>query len=147
MIQIANPIYDACFKYLIEDAAVARIFLEALLQREVTDVEVYPHEYSNSNIDKRLSLFRIDFATKVREKDGTLRRVHIELQKQWVDTEILRFRQYIGTQYNNPANILIHDESDAGWRKGGKKFSKKDYGIPMVFIESCKKSTVTMQQI
>jgi hypothetical protein len=30
----------------------------------------------------------------------------VELQKTWLETETLRFRQYLGTQYQNPKNIV-----------------------------------------
>lgn len=33
----------------------------------------------------------------------------IELQKTWLETETLRFRQYLGTQYSDPANIVKED--------------------------------------
>lgn len=49
MITIANPIYDAVFKYLMEDERVAKTLLSALLQREVVEEEVRKHEYTNGS--------------------------------------------------------------------------------------------------
>ena len=92
MITIANPIYDAVFKYLMEDERIARTILSALLQKNIVKVEVRPHEYSNSNSDK-LSIFRIDFGATIREEDGSEHLILIELQKTWIPTETLRFRQ------------------------------------------------------
>ena len=120
MITIANPIYDAVFKYLMEDERVAKTLLSALLQREMVEVEVRKHEYTNGSRDK-ISMFRIDFSAKVRQDDGTLKLILIELQKTWLETETLRFRQYLGTQYANPDNIL-KDNNPMG------------YGIPMVTV-------------
>lgn len=40
-------------------------------------------------------MFRIDFGATVREADGSERLVLIELQKTWLETETLRFRQYL----------------------------------------------------
>ena len=120
MITIANPIYDAVFKYLMEDERVAKTLLSALLQREMVEVEVRKHEYTNGSRDK-ISMFRIDFGAKVRQDDGTLKLILIELQKTWLETETLRFRQYLGTQYANPDNIL-KDNNPMG------------YGIPMVTV-------------
>ncbi|MEY4926593.1 MAG: hypothetical protein RI894_1029, partial [Bacteroidota bacterium] len=37
--QIANPLYDTVFKYLLEDEPVASLFISALLGREI--VELY----------------------------------------------------------------------------------------------------------
>ncbi len=101
---VANPIYDIVFKYLMEDERIARTILSALLKKEVTAVEIRPHEYANINRDS-LSVFRIDFGATVCENDGTSHLVLIEVQKTWVETETLRFRQYLGVQYSSPKNI------------------------------------------
>ena len=101
---IANPIYDVVFKYLMEDERIARTILSALLQKDVVEVEVRPHEYVNSQRDS-LSVFRIDFGATVRNDDGSQRLILIELQKTWLPTETLRFRQYLGVHYSNPKNI------------------------------------------
>ena len=39
MIYIANPIYDVVFKYLMEDARIARTILSALLKKNVVAVD------------------------------------------------------------------------------------------------------------
>ena len=108
IIHVANPIYDSVFKYIMEDERIAKTILSALLRKEVVHVAVRPHEYSNTTRDT-LSMFRIDFAATVREREdgGTVRDrvVLIELQKTWLNTEALRFRQYLGAQYGNKNNI------------------------------------------
>lgn len=101
---IANPIYDIVFKYLMEDERIARTILSALLKKNVVAVAVRPHEYTNSQRDT-LSVFRIDFGATIREDDGMEHLILIELQKTWLPTETLRFRQYLGLHYSNPANI------------------------------------------
>ena len=120
MLTVANPIYDAVFKYLMEDERIARTLLSALLQREVVEVNVRKHEYTNGTRDK-ISMFRIDFGAYVRQDDGSLKLILIELQKTWLETETLRFRQYLGTQYADPDNI-IKDENPEG------------YGLPMITV-------------
>ena len=119
MITIANPIYDIVFKYLMEDERIARTILSALLKKDIVKVEVRPHEYSNNKRDT-LSVFRIDFAATVREADGKEHVILIELQKTWLPTETLRFRQYLGVQYENPKNI----DSD----------SDDQHALPMVAV-------------
>ena len=116
---IANPIYDSVFKFLMEDVRVARTILSALLKKDIVKVEVRPHEYSNSQRDT-LSMFRIDFAATIREDDGNERLILIEVQKTWLETETLRFRQYLGVQYQRKENIM----SD----------SKEGYAMPMVAV-------------
>src|SRR5574344_861358 len=120
IITVANPIYDSVFKYLMEDNRVAKTVLSALLKKEVVEVEMRKHEYTNGTRDK-ISMFRIDFGAKVRQEDGSLKLVLIELQKTWLETETLRFRQYLGTQYANPDNILKEDNPNG-------------YGIPMITV-------------
>lgn len=78
------------------------------------------HEYTNGRHDN-ISMFRIDFGAKVRQDDGSVKLVLIELQKTWLETETLRFRQYLGTQYADPANIIKDDNSNG-------------YGLPMIAI-------------
>ena len=112
IIHVANPIYDSVFKYIMEDERIAKTMLSALLKKEVVHVTVRPHEYSNTTRDT-LSMFRIDFAATVREREGDVtkdRIVLIELQKTWLNTETLRFRQYLGAQYSNKNNIREVDE-------------------------------------
>lgn len=120
MIQIANPIYDSVFKYLMEDERIAKTLLSALLKKEVVAVEMRRNEYTNGVRDN-ISMFRIDFGAHVKEPDGTIRMVLIELQKTWLETETLRFRQYLGAQYSNPENVPSENNKDG-------------YAIPMVAI-------------
>ena len=119
MITVANPIYDIVFKYLMEDERVARTILSALLKKNVAEIKMKPHEYTNIARDG-LSVFRIDFGATILEDDGSTHLILIELQKTWVETETLRFRQYLGAQYANPDNML--PENDAV------------YGIPMMTV-------------
>ena len=97
---VANPIYDIVFKYLMEDERIARTILSALLKVDVVSVEVRLHEYSDENRDT-LS----DFGATVRDEDGKEKLILIELQKTWLETETLRFRQYLGVHYSNPKNM------------------------------------------
>ena len=124
ILHVANPIYDSVFKYIMSDERISKTILSALLKKEVVKVEMRPHEYVNTTRDT-LSMFRIDFAATVREKDAEGegfkdRVILIELQKTWLDTETLRFRQYLGAQYSNKINI--------------RKDSPKGFAYPMVAV-------------
>ena len=120
MIRIANPIYDSVFKFLVEDERIARTLLSALLKKEVLEVHARRHEYADETRNS-LSMFRIDFAAKVQEADGSSHLVLIELQKTWLETETLRFRRYLGVQYGNKENIPTKDNT-------------KGFAIPMVAV-------------
>ena len=119
MLHIANPIYDSVFKYLMEDERIAKTLLGALIKREIIDIQMRPNEYANTTKDN-IAMFRIDFGAKVREADGKEKMILIELQKTWVETETLRFRQYLGAQYANPANMRPEE--------------KRQYAYPIITI-------------
>ena len=53
------------------------------------------------NETTRFSVFRIDFAARLRMADGSEQLVIIEIQKAKFPTDILRFRKYLGTQYRD----------------------------------------------
>ena len=103
-----------------EDERIAKTILSALLKKEVVSVEMRRHEHPNVTRDK-ISMFRIDFAARVREKEGDVRLILIELQKTWLDTETLRFRRYLAAQYNAEENIE-------------KEGANKGYAVPMVAV-------------
>lgn len=119
IVHIANPIYDSVFKYLMEDERIAKTILSALLKKDVVSISARPHEYANDTRDK-ISMFRIDFAANIREADGKEHLILVELQKTWLETETLRFRQYLGAQYSNKRNI--------------DRNSREGYAIPLVTI-------------
>ena len=118
MITIANPIYDVVFKYLMDDARIARTILSALLKKDIVSVEMRPHEYVNQKVEG-IAVQRIDFGAVVRE-NGEENLILIELQKSWLNTELLRFRQYMARQYNDPKNMTIGP--------------KQQYALPMVMV-------------
>ena len=116
---VANPIYDIVFKYLMEDERIARTILSALLKKNVVEVHTRRNEYTDQQRDN-LSIFRIDFGATIRNADGTEQLILIEVQKTWVETETLRFRQYLGAQYANKGNIVGH--------------GRQEHALPMVAV-------------
>ena len=166
---IANPIYDSVFKFLMEDNRVAKVLLSALLQKDVLEVQMRQHEYTDSGRSK-ISLFRLDFSAKIREKDGSEHLILIELQKTWLATETLRFRQYLGTQYLEERNVPEDDNPQGyaypmisiyilGHKVGDLKepviYVRRHYldeksniiteGVPDPFIESLTHDTIIVQ--
>jgi hypothetical protein len=109
---IANPIYDVVFKYLLDDNKVAKLFIGAVLGVEVTELEFKPQEVSvlfpkieDEETSPDLRIFRMDFKAKIVYPDGSSMLVLIELQKTKKDTDLIRFRKYLGTQYMDPNNV------------------------------------------
>ena len=120
VVYVANPLYDAVFKYLMEDDRIAKTILTALLKKKVIDVKIRRNEYANLTRREAISMFRIDFAATVLDEDNQPHLMLIELQKTWLPTETLRFRRYLALQYNNEENML--------------KEEHEKYAIPMVAI-------------
>ena len=120
VVYVANPLYDAVFKYLMEDDRIAKTILSALLKKKVIDVKIRRNEYANLTRRESISMFRIDFAATVLDEDNQPHLMLIELQKTWLPTETLRFRRYLALQYNNEENM--------------RKEEHGKYAIPMVAI-------------
>ncbi len=108
--EIANPIYDVVFKYLMEDNKVAKLFLSAVTGLDIRSLEFLPQELvSNKKKSQKktfltalnLSIYRLDFSAKVREADGSEKVIIIEIQKSKFTHENMRFRKYLGKQYMN----------------------------------------------
>ena len=110
MIKVANPIYDVVFKYLMEDTRVAKLLISALLELEVLEIELKPSEYSAEIKEAGLTVYRIDFKARIKDKDGIEQLVLIELQKAKLPTDIMRFRRYLGMQYAHKDNVAAEPQ-------------------------------------
>jgi len=108
-VQIANPLYDVAFRYLMEDHESAKILLSALLGQTVVALRPAPTEYSFALEKQNFTVYRMDFAATVRMDDGRHRQVILEIQKAKLGGDILRFRRYLGEQYRNKA-LVSEDE-------------------------------------
>ncbi len=107
---IANPIYDTVFKYLMDDNKVAKIFLSAIIGEEIEELELRPTEYPDELDKPSVTVYRLDFAAKIRAKTGELKLVLVEIQKAKYPSDIMRFRRYLGHQYaseNNSVQVVM----------------------------------------
>jgi predicted transposase/invertase (TIGR01784 family) len=99
---IANPIYDAAFKFLMQDLNVASQVLSSLMCRDVVVENFNQTEMAIAN-NTAISGFnaqRLDFHATITELDGTKRRVLIELQKARRRTDMGRFKRYLASAYS-----------------------------------------------
>jgi hypothetical protein len=115
-ILIANPIYDHAFKYMMEDNDVARRFISTIIGEEVIELTFAPQEYVNQKKKKKdtsekdWNYYRLDFMARIRTNER-LKAVMIEVQKISVGTDIIRFRRYLGGQYQNQIQTDGDDET------------------------------------
>lgn len=105
---IANPIYDVVFKYLLEDADIARDLLSTILGEEVVHLEFKPQETSTES-SEGIKILRLDFKAIIKKKDGTLFKVLIELQKSKQVFDVMRFRRYLGDNYRKEDQMIEKD--------------------------------------
>ena len=105
---IANPIYDVAFKYLLEDNKVAKLFLSAIIGETITELEFSALERTveieqKSKERAPLTVCRFDFSAKVKTDTG-FKTIGIELQKAKLQSDVMRFRRYLGLHYQDTAN-------------------------------------------
>jgi hypothetical protein len=105
---IANPIYDATFKRILENERVAKFLIGTILDCKVLTLEPSIQEYTQFNEKtQKLNLFRKDFAATIEtEKEGK-RRVIIEIQKSKVFADVYRFKDYLGNEYKKSKLPII----------------------------------------
>jgi hypothetical protein len=133
IMQIANPIYDVVFKYMMEDLRVARIFLGALTELEIIEIQLLPQEFSNNKKSTdsepfqrlQLSIYRLDFSARVKLEDNKEKIIIIEVQKSNTAEVSMRFRKYLGNQYLNEHHYFDHID---------QKARKQKIGLPILSI-------------
>ena len=107
---IANPIYDIVFKYLMEDLDIAKGILSTILNVEIVELTVQPQETTaeTDQDGKAIRIYRIDFAAIIKQKDGSTKKILIELQKTKRNTNVLRFRRYLAENYQKEDTIVVN---------------------------------------
>jgi hypothetical protein len=113
---IANPIYDVVFKYMMEDNKVAKVFLSAIIQEEVTELDFASQERTfrikagqkKTELEPEMTqhtVCRFDFSARIALPGGKHKTVMIELQKAKLASDIMRFRRYLGLHYQNTSSM------------------------------------------
>ncbi|NCX95413.1 MAG: hypothetical protein EBX41_03195 [Chitinophagia bacterium] len=89
--QIANPLNDVAFKWLMLNKRIAKFFLSTILQKNI--IEVHPAQQEQA--------VRMDYIATIIDDSGQETKVMIEVQKFHHRDDITRFRHYIGNYYTN----------------------------------------------
>lgn len=114
--KIANPIYDVVFKYLLDDNKIAKLVISKIIGEEIETLDFQPKEnlveierpaMDNEKPKASFTVYRLDFAAKIKVSDGGFKQVLIEIQKAKFPTDIMRFRKYIGQHYYSDKNTII----------------------------------------
>ncbi|PCJ15996.1 MAG: hypothetical protein COB02_17360 [Candidatus Cloacimonadota bacterium] len=102
--QIANPMYDVVFKYLLDDNKIAKKLISLIIAQEIETLDLKPTEIRNDISQRPITVLHIDFCATIKLKNGEYKKIIIELQKAKFYTDIQRFRRYLATQYSDPSN-------------------------------------------
>jgi hypothetical protein len=101
--EIANPLYDVVFKYLMEDNEIAKVIISTIIKKKVVSLEFRPQERTVELKPGYLTVYRLDFSAKIETGEG-YKAVLIELQKAKYPADTMRFRKYLGDQYKSEEN-------------------------------------------
>ena len=113
-VDVANPIYDVVFTYLMQDQRVARLLIGRITGLAVQSLTVSPRGTAlrrtpeDPEHDLPLTLLRMTFAARVQTPAGSERQVLIEILKASAPTVIERFRRYLGLLIGSGDTILTH---------------------------------------
>jgi hypothetical protein len=155
---IANPIYDVVFKFMMEDNRVARAFISAIIQEEVTELDFTAKEQTvrlnrDAEPDPEIPQYtvcRFDFTARIALSAGGYKTVLIELQKAKYATDIMRFRRYLGRHYQDTGNT---------WGDKDNPKARQIYcifllgydvdvpGCPVIRVDACAKDVTTNQKV
>jgi hypothetical protein len=100
--RIANPIYDAVFKFFMEDPEVAKRLISNIIGQEVVSLVAQPQEVITQSTVYPISVLRLDYKAVITNEQGETQKVLIEMQKADNMLDIQRFRRYLGENYAKP---------------------------------------------
>ena len=103
--RIANPIYDAAFKYLLDDTDIAKGLISRIIGEEIVELSLKPQEIQVKSDRYVIIILRIDFKATIKTQQGEFKKVLIEIQKGKNDEDILRFRRYLSDNYRQQDEI------------------------------------------
>ena len=121
-IEIANPLYDTVFKFLMENERVSTYFIETFIGEKIESLSLvavecpvfkWAKKYEKSNITpedlerlKQLTVIRLDFAATIQTANGEFKKVLIEIQKAKDSADVMRFRHYLAENYKRKDSII-----------------------------------------
>ncbi len=139
--QIANPLYDSVFKFLIDDLNAAQVLIGGILQRPVKilrqQAQELPINATLPSLGSQLHVLRVDYQAIITDEAGKEHKVLIELQKLRRQQDIGRFRSYLGQNYQKPDLTIeelqaIKDNPDHP--DHGKAYVDNAHYLPIITI-------------
>ena len=113
-VKILNPIYDIIFRYLMEDTESAKIIVAAILNQKIEHLEFNSTENTLKITENfGITVCRMDFKATLVLPDKTKKVILIEIQKSKFESDIVRFRKYLGKQYQSNQNTYSDNANKA----------------------------------
>ena len=91
---------------MMNDNEVAKLLLSAIIGEPIKELVFQPTEL-HLPIQDSITVLRMDFKAVIALKDGSTKTAIIELQKAKLHTDIMRFRKYLGEQYQDKNNSKV----------------------------------------
>jgi len=114
---IANPIYDTVFKYMMEDNTVAKLLVSSIIGEDVVSLDPIPQEYFCEEDKEKyrgeipnLTVFHLGFFAKIKLADGQHKVIAVKIQKAELPSDIMRFGCNYVEQYVDSVTSLTNEE-------------------------------------
>ena len=72
--EIANPIYDTIFKYLLEDNKIAKLLISKITGYKIESLNFTAQESTSELENRSLTVYRLDFAAQIRTKNNKIKK-------------------------------------------------------------------------
>lgn len=90
--QIANPIYDVVFKYLMEDNQIAKLVISSIIGETIETLDFLSQE--RTTVAQSQTVYRLDFAATIQTPEGQYKRILIDYSLCSVClTKVRKFRE------------------------------------------------------
>ena len=105
---VANPTYDAIFKYLMEDMRIAKGLISRIIEEEILELTHAPQEETQIKLKLNLESIGVnhqDYVAIIKKKNGEHEKIAIEVQKSTIQPKIDAFRNYVAEKYRKYSTI------------------------------------------
>lgn len=110
MMEIANPIYDVVFMYLMGDIEVAKLIVSTIVKEEVVSLDFLPQDETIQHEAKSINICHLDFLAKIKTKDGFIQKL-IEVQKAKSQSDIIHFKRLFEAKNRAKQSRILYKSS------------------------------------
>jgi len=94
-----------------EDTEIAKGLISHIIGENIVQLDFRPREIQLKHRDVEGLVIHLDFKAVVKTKEGTHKTILIELQKAKYLKDILRFRKYLGVNYQTEEQVVMSGKS------------------------------------